>query len=375
MVKTVNNGGADMCYYNIIKITGLQDDTALQSHNEYSGSCYAPDGYDDVNFGPQLRSMIDDQVRNIKTLQFKDQDMGLTQSTFAFNSYYQVDDGGNYASTFWSIIYDTRGLTAEEAGARTYLYTPGYGYVANTYPDRDIMQGQYVSFMYRQPTNAHEMESWSLGNTYCYMSRATPEDPEYWVIENQTLDSSLTGQSFRYSGTADWQVWGNNNGNLRWAQFWIADPKGNKTYITPKLYPKWCEEPNTMYLYYVNSMGGIDFVRGTYATYSSYNTERESYETNADIDDRLAFGQEIYSQRRWNSYVFHTDIMSDEESYNMADLVTARWAWIRIPDEVPEWRSVRITDTSAKLKLRKNEGQKIYSYTFNLEDATKSKIV
>ena len=376
MVKTVNNGGTDMCYYNIIRITGLQDNTALQSVNEYSGSCYAPDAYADVNFGPQLRSMIDDQVRNIKTLQYRNlQSMGVTQSTFAFNTYFRVDDGGADASTFWSILYDTRGLTAAETGARTYLYTPGPCYVANTFPDREIMQGQYVSFMYRNPSNAGEMDTFTLGNSYCYMSRATPEDPEYGVIAHRTIDSSMTGQSFRYSGTADWQDWAEGNGNILWAQFWIADPKGNRTYITPMLYPRWCDEPDTMYLYYVNSMGGIDFVRGTYASYSSYNTERETYETDSDIDDRFAFGEETYSQRRWNSYVFHTDIMSDDESFNMADIVTARWLWIRIPGATPEWRSVKITDTSAKLKLKKNEGQKIYSYTFNLEDATKAKIV
>jgi len=373
----MDNQGTDWCIYDIYKVNSLQGDTPLSSVHVYNGRVYAPDAYGDVNMMPILRSMVDDpQERNIKTLQYRNsQSMGLTQSTYAFNSYFQIVDSSASEEVMYSILYDTRGLTAREAGAATTNWGVGSPYVANTFPDHYVADGQYVSFMYRWPSNYRATDTYTLGNTYCYDVRALPEDPSYSVIENRIIDSSLTGQSFRYSGPCDWQEWAGNAGNIRWAQFWIEDEKHTKTYITPRLYPKWCDEPGTMYLYYVNGMGGIDFVRSTYASYVTLTTEREKYETNADIDDRFEFGEETYYQRRWNQYVFKTDIVSDSDSYNMADIVNTRWAWIYIPGDQVPWRSVKITNTSAKVKQRRNEQQKIYSYEFQLEDSIKNKIV
>lgn len=409
MVLTVQNDTYGYANYTISRVNGMQDNTVLSTVTEYAGRVFAPDGNDDVNFGPIVRTFVSEpQERNIRTLQFRNsQGMGITQSTYAFNSYYIVEDSSSRTPDTWSVLYDTRGLTAYEAGARLYNYTPGSGYVANLFPDPYIKQGQYVSMMWRNPSNYGEMETHSLGLTYCYLSdsstgreasreqiddarasidsaskntgrQVAPPDPGtygYTVVTNHTIDSSLTGQSFRYSGTADWQDWCENHGGILWARFWFANSKGTKTYITPYLYPRWCDEPDTIYLYYVNSMGGIDFIRGTYTSHVILNTEREKYETDADIDNRFEFGNETFSQRRWNSYTVHTDIVTDAESFSMADLVNTRWAWVMIPDDTVQWRSVIVKDTDAKVKKKKNENQKIYSYVFNLEDSIKNKIV
>jgi hypothetical protein len=229
--------------------------------------------------------------------------------------------------------------------------------------------------MYRWPSNQHETDTYTLGNTYCYDVRSVPSDPGYSVVENRIIDSSLTGQSFRYSGACDWQDWTDGAGNIRWAQFWIEDEKGDKTYITPKLYPNWCDPDGTMYLYYVNSLGGIDFVRSTYASVTEMNTSRDMYETNNSIDDRFKFGEETYHQTRWNSYTFNTEIVSEDNSFNMADVVNTRWAWLYIPGDTVQWRSVKVTYTTAKVKQARNEGNKLYNYTFQLEDSIKAKIV
>ena len=409
MVKTVQHDSKDICHYDIVRIVDLHDDFVLGQENAYSGQCYAPDEYSDVNFGGQLRSMIDTQIQNIKTLQYRNsQGMGLTQGTLIFNTYYFVNDGGS-DDTFWSILYDTRGITAYEAGARNYLFTPGEGYPANNFPDPNVMQGQYVSIMYRNPSNARETETFSLGVTYCYVTadasqsakhatreqindarasieaaskntsrQVAPPDPSTygWVtVSNNVIDSSITGQSFRYSGPANWQDWCQGHGGILWARFWVADSKGTKTYLTPYLYPVWCDEPGVMYLYYVNSMGGIDFIRSTYASSTELNTERDMYETDYDIDNRFEFGEETYHQRRWNKYTFKTEIVTDDESFGMADVINTRWAWVYIPDDTVQWRSVKVTNTSAKVKQIRNEGHKLYSYEFQLEDSIKAKIV
>lgn len=371
----MDNQGTDWCIYDIYKVNGLQGDTPLSSVHVYNGRVYAPDAYGDVNMMPILRSMVDDpQERNIKTLQYRNsQSMGVTQSTYAFNSYFQIVDSSASGDVMYSILYDTRGLTAREAGARTANWGVGSPYVANTFPDHYVADGQYVSFMYRWPSNYRATDTYTLGNTYCYDVRAIPEDPGYSVIENRIIDSSLTGQSFRYSGPCNWQDWAGNVGNIRWAQFWIEDEKHTRTYITPRLYPKWCEEPNTAYLYVVNGMGGIDFIRGILSV--TMQKEKETYETNADIDDRFAFGEETYYQRRWNSYELHTQLIKEDDSYNMADIVNARWAWLYIPGDLVPWRSVKIDDTSATVKTDRNTGHRLFNYVFRISDSIKNKVV
>ena len=405
--KRVISDTANICHYDIAMINRLWGDTPQQAAIVYSGQCYAPGSDTVVDFSGQLRSMIETQVQNIKTLQFRNSTgMGLTQSTFAFNSYYSINDGGD-DENFFSIIYDSRGITALEAGARSSTNGPGNPYPANDFPDPYITDGQYLSIMYRFPSNFRSVEDHTLGLTYCYITaqgaggqasyeqissaqaqinsarkggieKILPPDPSIYdtvTVANHIINSKLAGQSFRYSGTCDWQEWCEGHGGILWARFWIANSKGVKTYITPYLYPKWCEDPGTMYLYYVNAKGGIDFIRSTYASSTELNTEREAYETDYSINNRFAFGEETFHQRRWNKYTFKTSLVTDEESYGMADIVNARWAWLYIPDDTVLWRSVKVTNSSAKVKQIRNESRKFYNYEFQLEDSVKVKIV
>lgn len=405
VVKRVTSDSANIAHYDIAKVTGMTNDNINQATIVYSGQCYAPALNNSIDFGGQLRSMIDTQVNNIKTLQFKDsQNMGLTQGAFTFNSYFKIVDGTG-DDNFYSIIYDTRSVTAREAGARSHLNGPGNPYPANDFPDPNITQGQYVSIMYRYPSNFRADDRGSFGITYCYITaqasggqasyeqissaqaqinsaskggieKIAPPDPSIYgtvTVANKVINSNLAGQSFRYSGPADWQDWGDGHGGVLWARFWVANSKGTKTYLTPYLYPKWCEEPNTAYLYYVNSKGGIDFIRGVLSV--TMQKDKETYETNANIDNRFAFGEEIYHQRRWNSYELRTSLIMEDESFNMADICNARWSWLYIPGNDVPWRSVKIDDTSATVKTNRNTGHKLFNYLFQISDATKSKIV
>ena len=403
--KRVISDSANICHYDIAMINRLWGDTPQQAAIVYSGQCYAPGSDTVVDFGGQLRSMIETQVQNIKTLQFRNSTgMGLTQSTFAFNSYYSINDGGD-DENFFSIIYDSRGITALEAGARSNTNGPGNPYPANDFPDPYITDGQYLSIMYRFPSNFRSVEDHTLGLTYCYITaqasggqasyeqissaqaqinsarkggieKILPPDPSVYgtvTVANHIINSKLAGQSFRYSGTCDWQEWCEGHGGILWARFWIANSKGVKTYITPYLYPKWCEEPNVAYLYYVNSKAGIDFIRGVISV--NMQKDKETYETNANINNRFAFGEEIFHQRRWNSYELRTSLILEDESYNMADICNARWCWLYIPGDIVPWRSVKLDDTSATVKTNRNTGHKLFNYVFQISDATKCKIV
>ena len=377
--KTVYNAGTDYCHYTIKRVTAMADDVPTATIDVYSSTCYAPDAYDEVEFGAQLRSMIDSQIGHIKTLQYRgSQNPAVYQGTNVFNSYFIIDDGGS-DDTIYSVLYDTRGLTAIETGAKNSITGgPGEGYAANLFPDQYVTQGQYISVMYRNPSNYGQTETHSFGCTYSLKNRNIP-DPStgYETIYNLTLDSSISGQSFRYAGPAKWEVWTGsqqNAGIAVWVRFWMENSKGKKVYLTPKLYKKECDDPETCYLYYVNSLGGIDFLRCKYER--TTNTERSTYESNVDINSRFNFQEETYSQKRWNTWTLHTALMSDADSPNIADICTTRWAWLfDRNDTYAPWRSVSVTDTSAKVKTKSNEGGKLFIYDINVSENIKSKIV
>lgn len=366
VIQTISNDSSGFGTYEVREVTGMQDDTVLASVSRYSTDVYVPDGNEDVEIGSLLRTMIETQERNISTLQgWNSQSMGLTQSTFAFNSYFSIVDSSNV--TDYSIIYDTRGKTAEEAGC-TYYYQPYYPYAANHFPDREITHGQYISIMWRHPSNREQMNTYTLGREYVYHDSTTGLD----VQDSSVIDPSITGQSFRYSGMADWQDWCDGNYAIK-ARFYIENEKHVKTYITPWLTPKWCEDPETAYLYWVNELGGIDFVRVKYVRTVSH--EESTYENNIGINERRRFAKDMYTQKKWYTYTLNTSLVTDSDSPALASICGARWAWLYFPDEVEPWRSITITNSSAKVKTFGNQGHKMYNYTFEAEDNIKAKTV
>lgn len=366
VIRTMSADQSGIARYTVKEVTGMQNDTILAGNPAYTGDAFCPDGFEDLELGGLLRSMLSDQERNIRTLQYRNaQDCSVTQGTFIFNTYFSVTDASSGITDDYSILYDTRGITAEESGC-TYHYQPYHGYVANYFPEREITEGQYFSLMYRQPSNYQETMDLNLMKEYAYVDSSM-----FNVLAHEQV-ASLTGQSFRYSGNVDWQAWSDSHGAI-WLRFYIENEKQEKTYLTPRLYPKWCEDPDNVYLYWVNSMGGVDFVRGKIT--KSLNHEDSTYESNTGINDRMNGRERIYHQLKWNSYSFGTSIISDDDSPSIADICGARWAWLCIPEGMPVWRPVKVTDSKATVKSYRNQGAKLFNYTFELEDATKYKSV
>lgn len=373
VIQTLSNDSSGYAYYSIYEATGMQGDQVLQGHEIYNNTVYAPDGNEDVEIGSLLRTLIGTQERNIKTLQFWNaQDCSITQSTFAFNTYLTLNNLTQGTSADFSIIYDTRGERAEDLGV-TYNHYPYEGYCANYFPDNEVMEGQYFSLMYRRPSNSGEMITYEFGRTIAYITRDTPVDPEINVVEDVSF-GTITGQSFRYSGNVSWQDWGAGN-QVIWVRFYIKDEKNVKTYLGPRFYPRWCEEPNTVYLYWVNSMGGIDFVRSTETFTVTKNHEEATYESNIGLEEPRDFGEKIYHQRKWNTYTFNTRLITDTQSSTLADICGARWAWLYFPGRVQPWVPVTVEDSQATVKNFENQGKKMYNYTFQLRDNKKIKTI
>lgn len=367
IIRTMNNDSSGMAQYTVTRVTGMQNDTPMSGVTVYSNTAYCPDGYDDLEIGGLLRSMLTAQETNLSRLQYLNaQGPGITQGVFTFNTYLTVTDSSGGTSDTYSVIYDTRGITTYEAGI-TNVHVPDVsGYTANLYPDNEISWLQYFSLTYRCPSNRLESENIELGVNYQY------RDDLVHVDAFNIIERKMQWISFRYSGPADFQYWFENHQADRF-RFYISSPGNGITYITDWFYPKPCEDPDTAYLYWVNSLGGVDFVRGKMT--KSKNHEDSTYETNTGINERTAFGERIYHQRKWDSYTFGTSIVSDADSPSVADICGARWAWICVPGESPIWKSVKVLDTQATVKTYRNQGAKLYNYTFELEDATKVKTI
>lgn len=374
-IRSMNGDSSGFANYVIGEVTGMQDDQVQATTQVYVGTAYCPDGHEDIDFMPMLRSMIDNQVHNLSFLSgWNSQACILMQSTFAYNTYFSVTDLNNNYTEDYSIVYDTRGITTYEADVTTMYHTSGRGYSANLYPDPNILHGQYFNLTYRNPSNMGEMTNYTFGFEYAYVTRAVPSDPELTVLERHIIDSSVTGQSFRYCGTADWQDWGEGNGNILWGRFYIYQEKEGYRYLTPKLYPKWCDDPDTVYLYWLNSLGGIEFVRGKLT--DNIEHEDSTYETNATIEDyHDGWGQAVYSQRKWHSYTFGTGLVTDGDSPAVADVCGARFAWLYFPGRVQPWKTVKVNDAKATVKTFRNQGGKLFNYTWELEDSVKAKTV
>lgn len=378
LIRTMSGDANGIAHYQINDVTGMQENTVLNGNQIYVGSAYCPDGHEDIDFMPMLRTLIENQVTLLGRLDgWNQQSCLFLQSTFAYNTYFSVTDldSSLNATEDYSILYDTRGLTTYEAGASNLNHVAYDPYPANLYPEREIMQGQYFNLTWRNPTNSGEMQTYSFGFEYCYTTRANPGDPEYSVVTHHTLDPSVTGQSFRYCGPADWQDWADGASNVQWGRFYLyLSEKQTYTYLTPRLYPRFCDEPDTVYLYWLNSLGGIEFLRGRVIT--SIEHEDSTYESNDGIDMyRDGWGTRIYSQHKWHDYVFNTRIMTDETSPAVADVCGARYAWLYFPGELQPWNTVRVTDVKATVKKAADEGKRLFNYTWNIEDSVKAKTI
>lgn len=375
IIRTMSGDAQGIAQYQVTRITGMQDDTALSGIQVYAGQAYCPDGHEDLDLMPLLRTMTEDQVRNLSTLHYwNQQSCQILQSTFAFNTYLGVTDASSLNTSYYSLVYDTRGLTTYEAEVTNTTNIPlTSGYVANRFPDKEIMHGQYFSLTWRALTNQRETSSYTFGFEFTYTAQGpNPHDPSYNVLERYQIDT-VTGQSFRYAGTADWQEWGEGHPAQR-GRFYLYNEKEGYNYITDWLYPRFCDEPDTVYLYWMNSLGGIDFLRGRLV--ETIEHEDSTYETNKTIADyRDGFGTAIYNQRKWKSYDFSTKLITDNDSPNVADLCGARFAWLYFPGRIQPWKTIKVNDAQATVKTYANQGGKLYNYTFNLEDSVKARTV
>ena len=127
-----------------------------------------------------------------------------------------------------------------------------------------------------------------------------------------------------------------------------------------------CLPENSYILYYVNSLGAIDWLICDKKNTVTYNAERHSMTRYANIQDRTAFGKLNYLNNTSTTWALNTDIMNDEQSKQMYKLFNSEYIWLYDVDK-GQMNSVVIEDAS--LKIKKFSTDKVYNYTITVKSS------
>ena len=127
-----------------------------------------------------------------------------------------------------------------------------------------------------------------------------------------------------------------------------------------------CLPENSYILYYVNSLGAIDWLICDKQNTVTYNADRHSMTRFANIQDRTAFGKLNYLNNTSTTWTLNTDIMNDEQSKQMYKVFNSEYLWLYDVDK-GQMNSVVIED--ANLKIKKFSTDKVYNYTITVKSS------
>ena len=127
-----------------------------------------------------------------------------------------------------------------------------------------------------------------------------------------------------------------------------------------------CLPENSYILYYVNSLGAIDWLICDKQNTVTYNADRHSMTKFANIQDRTAFGKLNYLNNTSTTWTLNTDIMNDAQSKQMYKVFNSEYLWLYDVDK-GQMNSVVIED--AQLKIKKFITEKIYNYTITVKSS------
>lgn len=127
-----------------------------------------------------------------------------------------------------------------------------------------------------------------------------------------------------------------------------------------------CLPENSYILYYVNSLGAIDWLICDKKNTVTYNAERHNMTRYANIQDRTAFGKLNYLNNTSTTWALNTDIMNDAQSKQMYKVFNSEYLWLYDVDK-GQMNSVVIEDAS--LKIKKFSTDKVYNYTITVKSS------
>lgn len=248
---------------------------------------------------------------------------------------------GSTATKDLYMIYCTENATNQELGWDSSTST--FPYIANDYIQNTYVAGTYFSLLRLCP-------GWSTS--------ATSE-----LIE--TLASGETVTSTFTFVNGDNRSGGILQLNKSTVSFSITI--AGKPAVTDMKVVN-CLPENSYILYYVNSLGAIDWLICDKKNTVTYNADRHSMTRYANIQDRTAFGKLNYLNNTSTTWALNTDIMNDEQSKQMYKVFNSEYIWLYDVDKA-QMNSVVIED--AKLKIKKFATDKVYNYTITVSSSQK----
>ena len=248
---------------------------------------------------------------------------------------------GSTATKDIGMLYCTENATNQELGWDSSTST--FPYIANDYIQNTYVAGTYFSLLRLCPGGSNSV-SLELTET---------------LASGEVITSTMTYVNGTYRSGGILQL---NDSTVSFSITIDGEPAVTDMKVIN------CLPENSYILYYVNSLGAIDWLICDKKNTVTYNAERHSMTRYANIQDRTAFGKLNYLNNTSTTWALNTDIMNDEQSKQMYKVFNSEYMWLYDVDK-GQMNSVVIED--AKLKIKKFNTDKVYNYTINVSSSQK----
>lgn len=310
----------------------------------YSGLCYADETYHSVSIPINMQPILVNYTReSVGQIQNVGSSFSLGTTSYlgqGFYFEYKTHTGAD-ASTNAFMLYCTENATNSELG----FTSPGTTFpkVGNDFIQKKFVNGSYLSI-------AGLYGSSSTSTTTVALVGVTSSGSTSTVFSN-----SVQMQPKRYEG--------NYTFGSTYKYFYVTIGGVRKT---PNIEIANCLPENSYILYYVNTLGAVDYIICDKKNSVTYNAERHSMTRYATIQDRTAFGKLNYLNNSTRTWTLNTDIMDDEQSKQMYKVFNSEYMWLYDCDK-GQMNSVVLEDAS--LKIKRFDADKIYNYTITVKES------
>lgn len=339
-VATRDSNGNALGNYKVYIGTTISDDYLI-----YSGKLFSEEGGVSVTKPVDLQPIIVNYTpKNVGIMQNKSGNFQLAPLNSSLSQRFTAvydNISGNTDTKEIYMIYCTENATNKELGWDS--NTNPFPYIANDFIQNTYVAGSYFSLLQLCPYGGDSV-SVELAET---------------LASGAVVTSTMTYTNGTYRSGGALQL---NDSTVSFSITIEGEPAVTDMKVIN------CLPENSYILYYVNSLGAIDWLICDKKNTVTYNAERHSMTRYANIQDRTAFGKLNYLNNTSTTWALNTDIMNDEQSKQMYKVFNSEYIWLYDVDK-GQMNSVVIEDAS--LKIKKFSTDKVYNYTIKVASSQK----
>ena len=339
-VATRDSNGNALGNYKVYIGTTISDDYLI-----YSGKLFSEEGGVSVTKPVDLQPIIVNYTpKNVGIMQNKSGNFQLAPLNSSLSQRFTAvydNISGNTDTKEIYMIYCTENATNKELGWDS--NTNPFPYIANDFIQNTYVAGSYFSLLQLCPYGGDSV-SVELAET---------------LASGAVVTSTMTYTNGTYRSGGALQL---NDSTVSFSITIEGEPAVTDMKVVN------CLPENSYILYYVNSLGAIDWLICDKKNTVTYNAERHSMTRYANIQDRTAFGKLNYLNNTSTTWALNTDIMNDEQSKQMYKVFNSEYIWLYDVDK-GQMNSVVIEDAS--LKIKKFSTDKVYNYTIKVASSQK----